>query len=147
MSYRIKLRVLSCFSHVWLCNALDCSPQHSSVHGIFQARILVWLPCPPPADLLNPGSESGSLASPHCRWILYRWATREAHGIKPGVFKWLSHIYLTYIHMHIYIYIYIYIYEFHNKPNSPTFWSSPFWPLLDQYDYKTGVFEVIWLRI
>ena len=25
-----------------LCNPMDCSPPHSSVHGIFQARILEW---------------------------------------------------------------------------------------------------------
>ena len=29
--------------HVWLCNPLDCSPPGSSVHGIFQARILEWV--------------------------------------------------------------------------------------------------------
>ena len=26
-----------------LCNPMDCSPPDSSVHGIFQARILVWV--------------------------------------------------------------------------------------------------------
>jgi len=26
-----------------LCNPMDCSPPGSSVHGIFQARILEWL--------------------------------------------------------------------------------------------------------
>ena len=31
---------LSC---VWLCNPMDCSPPNSSVHGIFQARILEWV--------------------------------------------------------------------------------------------------------
>ena len=31
---------LSCLT---LCNPLDCSPQGSSVHGIFQARILEWV--------------------------------------------------------------------------------------------------------
>ena len=31
-------------SRVWLfCNAMDCSPPGSSVHGIFQARILEWV--------------------------------------------------------------------------------------------------------
>ena len=31
-------------SHIWLfCNPMDCSPTGSSVHGIFQARILEWL--------------------------------------------------------------------------------------------------------
>ena len=29
-------------SHVWLCDPMDCSPPGSSVHGIFQARILEW---------------------------------------------------------------------------------------------------------
>ena len=27
-------------SHFWLCNLMDCNPPGSSVHGIFQARIL-----------------------------------------------------------------------------------------------------------
>ena len=31
------------FSHVWLCDPLDCSPSGSSVHGIFQAGILEWV--------------------------------------------------------------------------------------------------------
>ena len=26
-----------------LCNAMDCSPPGSAVHGIFQARILKWI--------------------------------------------------------------------------------------------------------
>ena len=30
-------------SHVWLCDSMDCSPSGSSVHGIFQARILQWV--------------------------------------------------------------------------------------------------------
>ena len=35
--------VLSC---VLLCNSSDCSPPASSVHGIFQARILEWVAIP-----------------------------------------------------------------------------------------------------
>ena len=35
--------VLSHFSHVRLCNPVDCSPPGSSVHGILQARILEWI--------------------------------------------------------------------------------------------------------
>ena len=31
------------FSCVWLCDPTDCSPSGSSVHGIFQARILEWV--------------------------------------------------------------------------------------------------------
>ena len=30
-------------SHVWSCNPMDCSPPASSVHRIFQARILEWI--------------------------------------------------------------------------------------------------------
>ena len=33
----------SCFSHVWLCDPMDCSPPGSSVHGTLQARILAWV--------------------------------------------------------------------------------------------------------
>ena len=36
---------------------MDCSPPDSSVHGIFQARILEWLPFPPPGGLPDPGIE------------------------------------------------------------------------------------------
>ena len=34
--------MLSHFSHVWLCNPMDCKPTGSSVHGILQARTLEW---------------------------------------------------------------------------------------------------------
>ena len=40
--------VLSRFSRVGLCDTMDCSPPGFSVHGILQARIPEWLPCPPP---------------------------------------------------------------------------------------------------
>ena len=44
---------------------MDCSPLGSSVHGIFQARILGWLPfppgdLPPPGNLPDPGIEPKS---------------------------------------------------------------------------------------
>ena len=34
-----------------LCDSMDCCPPGSSVHGIFQGRILGWLPFPFPGDL------------------------------------------------------------------------------------------------
>ena len=40
------------------------SPPGSSAHGIFQARILEWVPLPIPGDLPNPGIEPTSLGSP-----------------------------------------------------------------------------------
>ena len=41
-----------------------CDPPGSSVLGIFQARILEWLPCPVPGDLPDPGMKPASLVSP-----------------------------------------------------------------------------------
>ena len=43
---------------------MDCSPPDSSVHKIFQARILEGLPFPPPGDFSDPGIEPESLMSP-----------------------------------------------------------------------------------
>ena len=43
-----------------LCNPMDCSLPGSTTHGIFQARILEWLPFPSPGDLPDPGTERGS---------------------------------------------------------------------------------------
>ena len=34
---------LSHFTHVWLCDPLQCSPPDSCVHRILQARILEWV--------------------------------------------------------------------------------------------------------
>ena len=47
-----------------LCNPMDHSLPGSSVHGILQARILEWVPRPPPGDLPDPGIEPASLMSP-----------------------------------------------------------------------------------
>ena len=42
-----------------LCDPMDCSQPGSSVHGIFQARILEWVAIP-----FNPGIERESLSQP-----------------------------------------------------------------------------------
>ena len=47
-----------------LCDLMDCSQPGSSVHGIFQARILEWVAISSPGDLPDPGIEPRSLASP-----------------------------------------------------------------------------------
>ena len=39
MKVKSKVKSLSC---VRLCDPMDCSPPSSSVHGIFQARVLEW---------------------------------------------------------------------------------------------------------
>ena len=47
---------------------MDCSPPNSSIHGIFQARVLQWvgLPFPSPGDLPDPGVEP----VPTCRVVV-----------------------------------------------------------------------------
>ena len=47
-----------------LYDFMDCSLPGSSVHGIFQARILEWVAFPTPGNILNPGIKPMSLASP-----------------------------------------------------------------------------------
>ena len=39
--------ILNSFSHLTLCNPMDCNLPSSSVHGFLQATILSGLPCPP----------------------------------------------------------------------------------------------------
>ena len=56
---------------------MDRSLRGSSAHGISQARILEWC-----AISFSRGSSWWKGRTPcllHCRWILYCWATREAH--------------------------------------------------------------------
>ena len=61
------------------CNPRDCSPPGSSVHGIFQARILKWV-----AISYSKGSswhrDQTGVSCVFCidRQILYHWATWEA---------------------------------------------------------------------
>ena len=45
-----------------LCDPVDCHPPGSSVHGIFQAKILEWVDIPSPGYLPDPGMESESPA-------------------------------------------------------------------------------------
>ena len=44
--YSKHIYMLSCFSRVWLCDPMYCSPPGSSVLGILQARILEWIATP-----------------------------------------------------------------------------------------------------
>ena len=67
-----KVKVLVTQSCPTLCDPKDCSLPGSCVHGIsqartgfLQARILEWLPCPPPGDLPDPGIEPTSLCLLH----------------------------------------------------------------------------------
>ena len=62
-----KATLLMCvcvLSFVWLCDLTDCRLPGSSVHGIFQARILEWLAISLSGDLPDPGTKPASLAPP-----------------------------------------------------------------------------------
>ena len=43
LSYKVKMKMLVAQSCSTLCDSVDCSPPGSSVHGIFQARVLEWV--------------------------------------------------------------------------------------------------------
>ena len=68
-------------SYPILCGPVDCSPPGSSVHGVLQARILEWLGCHALLQGIFQTQRSNRhlLYLLHCRWILYRWDTEEAH--------------------------------------------------------------------
>ena len=51
-----------------LCDPMDCSLSGSSVHGIFQARVLEWMPFPSPGIFQTQEPNPGLL---HCRQTLY----------------------------------------------------------------------------
>ena len=62
---RVTPCVLCCGqSCLTLHDPMDCSPPASSVHEIFQARILQQIAISTPRDLPNPGIKPTSLASP-----------------------------------------------------------------------------------
>ena len=48
---------------LFLCNPMNCSLPDSSVHGIFQARILEWVAISYPGNLPNPRMEPTCLVS------------------------------------------------------------------------------------
>ena len=50
-------------SGLTLCDAMDCSPPGSSVHGILQAKILEKVPFLSPKDLADTGREPAFLVS------------------------------------------------------------------------------------
>jgi len=65
---------------------MDCSLPGSSVHRIFQARILEWVAVPSPGDLPNPGIKPRSPA-----WQADSFPESEPPG-KPNFKPYLSHI-------------------------------------------------------
>ena len=58
-SSSLKVKSESNCSVVSDCDPMNCSPLGSSVHGIFQERILGWYPFSSPGGFPDPGIESG----------------------------------------------------------------------------------------
>ena len=69
-----------------LCDPMDCSLPGSSVHGIFQARVLEWVAISFSEDLLNPGNP-GLL---HYKQTLYRLNHHGNHVVNRHEFKQTS---------------------------------------------------------
>ena len=60
-----------------LCDPMDCSPPASSVHGIFQARVLKWVAISSSRGSSRP--RAGTRSSAFQAGSLLSWATRKAH--------------------------------------------------------------------
>ena len=78
-SLRVCACVLGC---VQLCNPMDSSLPGSSVHRVFQARILEWVAI----SSSRGSSQPGDLICVSCifctgRWILFHYATWEAPSL------------------------------------------------------------------
>ena len=87
-----------------LCNAMDCRPLGSSVHGVSQARYWSGLPFPSPGDLSDPGICISCIAGRFFYIIVY--------------ISYIVYVY-THTHTHTRTHIYIYIYVNPNLPIHP----------------------------
>ena len=74
-----KLRWLCAPLCLILCNPMDCSPPGSSVHGIFQARILQWVAIFLQGTFSTQGLNPYLLCLLHCKRILYHLSHQESH--------------------------------------------------------------------
>ena len=89
LSKLIKYRKQACSvakSCPTLCNPMDCSPPGSSVHEIFQVRILEWVAMPSSRGSSRPRDRT--CISSTCRQILYYWATWEARQAQRRMYWW-----------------------------------------------------------
>ena len=70
------MRAESCQTH---CDPMDCSSPGSSVHEVFQARILEWVAIST-SRRSSPPRDGTCVYCVSCvgRWVLYHWATWEA---------------------------------------------------------------------
>ena len=72
---KVKVKSLSCFQ---LCDPMDCSLPRSSVHGIFQARVLEWVAISFTRGSSWPRDRTRVSCTVGRRCTI--WATREAGG-------------------------------------------------------------------
>ena len=71
------------------CDPVDCSPPGSSVHGILQAR-MEWIAMSYSRGSSHPRDRTRtSWVSFTGTWILYYWATWEAHNYRWGLYALL----------------------------------------------------------
>ena len=85
-------------SHVWLCNPKDCR-SGSSLHGIFQARILQGVAISSSRGSSRPRDRTHVSCS--SKQILYHWAT------------WKTHVYVnTYMCVYIFVCVCVCVYVF-----------------------------------
>ena len=70
---------LKSLSHVQLCNPMDCSLPDSSVHGIFQARVLEWIAISFSRRSSQPRDRTWASRIVGRRVTV--WATREVPGV------------------------------------------------------------------
>ena len=74
-----------------LSNPMDCSLPGSSIHGIFQAKVLEWGPLPSPHSLngelkLNANSNYSNCSNRY----LHLKESRQMESIDPHIYKWVS---------------------------------------------------------
>ena len=95
-----------CVSPYSLCDHMDCSPP-DSVHGIFQARILVWVAIPFSRGSSWLGIKFGFLA------LQMDSLPSEPPGKLLYIYMYMyKYIYVyMYVYVCVYIYMYIYIYR------------------------------------
>ena len=71
-------------SHVQLCDPMGYSPPGSSIYGILQARILVWVAISSSKGSSRPRDWTrASCVSCISRRVLYHWTTWEANDVAP----------------------------------------------------------------
>ena len=77
-----------------LCDSMDYNPPGSSVHGIFQARILPWIAVSYSRDLpdpaIEPASPEPSVLQTNSLLLSHRGSLEHTHRF-PGSASWLIH--------------------------------------------------------